>query len=462
MKAYKLQKTKAYLKRYGVKKLLYKVMERRKTDSNYSDYNEKRKTEVATVEELEWQRTHQFKDSPVISILMPAYNTPSQSLKQTLLSVKEQTYSKWELCVSDGGDISVKHIIDEVFGDDIRIKYKKLEQNLGISGNSNEALKLAGGDFIAFLDHDDILEPNVLYEVINAIVNKGADMVYTDEDKVSENLDNYFRPYRKADYNKELLLSNNYICHFCAISRRIIDKTGGFRSEYDGAQDYDLFLRCVEYATKIEHVNKVLYHWRVSTQSTSDNPFNKEYAFLAGKRAIEDYFHRNGLSEFTHVAELEDPGYFRAEYNGEIKANVQALKPQDEITEADYYLLVDDNMEMLSDWRKHLVGTAILTGADIVVPKIIKNRKYEYNGLAKRGDDTTQSLKGSPMWYKGEFNLGITNMEVSRAPKRGILVSKLFIKKVMECKGSMIDNSNELFKGIKMVYAPAALLKIKK
>ena len=459
MKAYKLQKVRAYLKRYGVKKLLYKVMERR---SISSDYNEIRKKELVTEEILERQRNQVFENAPVISIIMPAYNTPPKSFKETLLSVKEQSYSKWELCVSDGGDIPVKPVIDEIFGNDDRIKYKKLNENFGISGNSNKALELATGDFVAFLDHDDILEPDVLYEVTSAIVTKGADMVYTDEDKVSENLDNYFRPYRKPDYNRELLLSNNYICHFCAISRSIIAKTGGFRSEYDGAQDYDLFLRCIEYATRIEHVNKILYHWRVSTQSTSDNPFNKEYTFLAGKRAIEDYLRRNGLGEYTEVVELEDPGYFRVEYKGKIKASVQVLKPQDKIIEADYYLLIDDSMEMLSDWKKHLVGTALLTDADIVGPKIIKNRKYEYNGLAKRGDKTTQSLKGCPMWYKGEFNLGITNMNVSQAPKSGILVSKSIVKRIFEYKGKIIDNSDESFKGIKMVYAPAALLKIKK
>lgn len=459
MKAYKLQKARAYLKRYGVKKLLYKVIERRSTGS---DYNENRKNEIVTEHELEWQRKQVFENAPVISIIMPAYNTPPQSLKETLLSVKAQSYSKWELCISDGGNISVKLVIDEIFGDDERIKYKKLNENLGISGNSNEALGLATGDFVAFLDHDDILEPNVLYEVASVIVNKGADMVYTDEDKVSESLDNYFRPYRKPDYNRELLLSNNYICHFCAISSYIIKKTDGFRSEYDGAQDYDLFLRCIEYATKIEHINKVLYHWRVSTQSTSDNPFNKEYAFLAGKRAIEDYLRRNGLDKCTEVVELEDPGYFRVEYKGDVNASVKVLKPKDEITEADYYLLIDDNMEMLSDWQKHLVGTALLTDADIVLPKIIKNRKYEYNGLARNGDKTTQSLKGCPMWYKGEFNLGITNMNVSQAPKKGILVSKQIIKKVKDHTGIIIDNADDSFKGIKIVYAPAAVLKIKK
>ena len=240
------------------------------------DLNNIRKNEVATAEILEHQQNTMFKDAPVISIIMPAYNTPPQSLRQTLLSVKKQSYSKWELCISDGGNISVKPVIDEIFGDDERIKYKKLKDNLGISGNSNEALAIATGDFVAFLDHDDILEPDVLYEVASVIMNTGADMVYTDEDKVSENLENYFRLYRKPDYKKELLLSNNYICHFCAISRSRIDITGGFRSEYDGAQDYDLFLRCTEYATGIQHINKVLYHWRVSTESTSDNPFNKE------------------------------------------------------------------------------------------------------------------------------------------------------------------------------------------
>ena len=459
MKAYKLQKVRSYLKRYGVKKLFYKVMERRNADS---DYNEKRKSEIATEEDLKWQQEQVFKNAPIISILMPAYNTPEKSLKQTLQSVKKQSYQNWELCISDGGNIPVKSVIDEIFGNDERIKYKKLNENLGISGNSNEALSLATGDFIAFLDHDDILEPNVLYEVASAIVNKGADMVYTDEDKVTEDLSKYFRPYRKPDYNPALLMSNNYICHFCAISRLIMDKIGGFRSEYDGAQDYDLFLRCVEHATKIEHINKVLYHWRVSTESTSDNPFNKVYAFLAGKRAIEDYLKRNGMENNAQVTELDDPGYFRVEYSGDIGVKVQILKPNDKVVPADYYLLIDDNMEIASNWERTLVGTALLTDADIVVPKIIRNRRYEYNGLAKRGDDTTMSVKGRPEWYKGDFNLAVTNIDVCLAPARGILVSQSLLNEILSYKDAMIDNVEGKFNGIRMVYAPKAVLKIKK
>lgn len=192
---------------------------------------------------------------------MPVYNVEHEAFKTTLESVLAQTYGNWELCVADGGENKVDAVIDEVMGDDARIRYVSLEANLGISGNSNQALDVASGEYVAFLDHDDILEPDALYEAANRIVNYGADMVYTDEDKVSPDLKRYFKPYRKPDYNKTLLLSNNYICHFCVINRKIVTEAGGFRSEYDGAQDYDLFLRCVDKCKVIEHVDKILYHW---------------------------------------------------------------------------------------------------------------------------------------------------------------------------------------------------------
>lgn len=458
MKAYKLQKVSSYLKHYGIKKLIRKVMERK---ADKFDYNNERLNEIIDEKEISIQKQVSFDYEPVISIIMPAFNTPDKSLIQTLTSVKSQTYEKWELCIADGGNIPVKETVEKIFLQDNRIKYKKLEKNMGISGNSNEALALATGDYIAFLDHDDILEPDALFEVVKVISEEKADMVYTDEDKVSEDLDNYFRPYRKPDFNKSLILSNNYICHFCAISKEIINATGGFRHEFDGAQDYDLFLRCIEKANKIEHVCKVLYHWRVSTESTSDNPFNKEYAFLAGKRAIEDYLSRNGLSKVAIVKELEDPGYFRIEYTGEINHNIKVI-PFDKICEeddnnmADYYLILNDNMQISADWKKQLVGTLLLANADIAVPKQIKKSRYVYNGIAKRGKGYTQSLKGKPVWYRGKFNIGITNLDVNTAPTSGILVNAKSLKYLLTFTEGNIKDSK-----LKIVYAPNTVLRIK-
>lgn len=444
MGTYGLKKVSAYLKRYGFVKLLRKAMERR---SNKSDYNDSRIDEIATEAELFWQGQQHFEMEPVISIIMPAFNTPKKSLIQTLTSVKIQSYSKWELCIADGGNQRVEDIVKEVFSDDSRIKYKALNENKGISGNSNAGIEMASGEYIALLDHDDILEPDVLFEVVKKI-NDGAEMIYTDEDKVNEELSNYFRPFRKPDYNKTLFLSNNYICHFCVIKKSIIDKIGGFKSEYDGAQDYDLFLRCTEETDKIEHVCKILYHWRISNSSTSDNPFNKEYAFDAGKRAIEDYLKRNGLGNMAYVKALEDPGYFRVVYKGEINNQ-------------EYEFICPNNIEPEGAFVELLIKTALLTKADIVVPKIIYKGKYYYNGIAKRGAEFTQNLKGKPHWYRGKFNMGITDMDVNIAPNTFILVKKELSSRVRAVSDSCISNLEGEFKGLRMTYAPEAVITLR-
>jgi len=444
MGTYGLKKVSAYLKRYGFVKLLRKAIERR---SNKSNYNDSRIDEIATEAELFWQGQQHFEMEPVISIIMPAFNTPKKSLIQTLTSVKIQSYSKWELCIADGGNQRVEDIVKEVFSDDSRIKYKALNENKGISGNSNAGIEMATGEYIALLDHDDILEPDVLFEVVKKI-NDGAEMIYTDEDKVNEELSNYFRPFRKPDYNKTLFLSNNYICHFCVIKKSIIDKIGGFKSEYDGAQDYDLFLRCTEETDKIEHVCKILYHWRISNSSTSDNPFNKEYAFDAGKRAIEDYLKRNGLGNMAYVKALEDPGYFRVVYKGEINNQ-------------EYEFICPNNIEPKEAFVELLIKTALLTKADIVVPKIIYKGKYYYNGIAKRGAEFTQNLKGKPHWYRGKFNMGITDMDVNIAPNTCILVKKELSSRVRAVSDSCISNLEGEFKGLRMTYAPEAVITLR-
>ena len=444
MGAYGLKKVSAYLKHYGVVKLFRKAVERK---CNKTDYNSERISELATKEELLWQQEQHFEYEPVISLVMPACNTPKKSLIQTLTSVKDQSYSKWELCIADGGNIPVKDIVFEVFGNDTRVKYKKLDKNMGISGNSNAGIAMAEGDFIALLDHDDILEPNVLYEVVVKI-NDGAEMVYTDEDKVNEELTDYFRPFRKPDYNKDLFLSNNYICHFCAIKKSIIDKIGGFKSEYDGAQDYDLFLRCSEETDKIFHVAKILYHWRISTSSTSDNPFNKEYAFGAGKKALEDYLIRNGLGDKTVVQSMEDPGYFRIVYTGE-------LDKQSE------YEFIQGNTVLTETQKEALIKRAVISGSDIVAPKILYHKRYFYNGIAKRGNEFTQCLKGKPHWYRGGFNMGITNMDINKAPAFGILVKRELASKIKAVSGSYISNLDGEFARIKMVYAPEVVITLK-
>ena len=204
-------------------------------------------------------------------------------------------------------------VLDQYTNKDSRIRVKILDQNLGIAGNTNAALEMIQGEYAGILDHDDLLAPNALYEIARYLENDPeADGVYTDEDKVTTELDEHFQPHLKPDFNLDLLRSNNYICHFFVVRQSIIRKVGGFRQEFDGAQDHDFIFRCVEEAGRIGHVPEILYHWRTHKASTADNPASKMYAFEAGRRAIEAHLERMGQKgTVTHTPDL---GFFRVQY----------------------------------------------------------------------------------------------------------------------------------------------------
>lgn len=321
-----------YLKRHGWKQFLIRLTERfQKEDIDYETWFSLNR---ASVQELERQRATTFVSPVKISIVVPVYNTPERFLREMIESVQNQTYTEWELCIADAspvfieGDFSgqrkdavqrrkkitkLTSIIREYQKKDKRIRYQILESNESISDNTNRALAMATGEYIGLLDHDDLLEPDALFEIAGQILTEEpADMIYTDEDKINRRGTKHLTPNMKPDFNPDLLRSNNYICHFLVVKKSIVKKVGGFRDEFDGAQDYDFILRCTEQAERIAHVAKVLYHWRTHEGSTSDNPDSKLYAFAAGKRAVEAHLERNhieGLVEHT-----DDLGYYRVRY----------------------------------------------------------------------------------------------------------------------------------------------------
>ena len=233
-------------------------------------------------------------------------------------SVRNQSYENWELCIGDGSvtEDTVKNVVESYQKKDKRIKMLCLSENLGIAGNTNAALSIATGDYIALLDHDDILAPDALYEVVkwmNEHYKDETDVIYTDEDKVSFDLKDYFEPHFKSDYNLDLIRSNNYICHLFVAGKSIVDQVGGFRKEYDGSQDYDFILRCIEQSKHVEHVPKVLYHWRCHPGSTAANQESKMYCYEAGKRAIEDHLKRMGEDD-CQVVMTEHLGFYHVIY----------------------------------------------------------------------------------------------------------------------------------------------------
>ena len=249
-----------------------------------------------TEEELEEQRKHKFSNQPKISIIIPMYNTPVKFFGELVDSLINQTYTNWELCLADGSNKENPELKD-IYSKDSRIKYKFIGENKGISGNTNEALTLATGDFIGLLDHDDILPVFSLYEVVKCINNHPeVDFIYTDEDKFEEVGGKRYDPYFKSDFGPDTLRANNYICHFSVFRKDLMEKLGGFRSDFDGAQDYDILLRMSEIAEHIYHIPKILYHWRVHELSTAKaGAHAKPYAYEAGKKAVQAHIDRLGL-----------------------------------------------------------------------------------------------------------------------------------------------------------------------
>lgn len=279
-----------------------------------------------TQEELEEQRKTKFKLEPKMSVIVPMYNTPVNFFSELVDYMTNQTYGNWELCLADGSPEKSEEI-EEICKKDSRIKYNFLGENLGISGNTNEALKMATGDYISLLDHDDLLPVNCLYEVVKAI-NEDPDVefIYTDEDKITTMDKPRFDPYFKPDFAIDTLRANNYICHFSTFRKDLMDKLGGFRDKYNGAQDYDIIIRMAETTNKIKHIPKILYHWRVHELSTAKpGATAKPYAFEAGIKVLEDHLKRVGLEgKVNHGVTL---GSYKITYKIKENPKVSILIP---------------------------------------------------------------------------------------------------------------------------------------
>lgn len=246
-----------------------------------------------------------FKYNPLISIIIPVYNVSAKLLEECVDSVLKQSYDNFEICIADDCSSNKETLnLLKMYEKNKKIKIIYREKNGHISQASNSALSVAMGEFVGLLDNDDVLDKDALYYVVEALnENKNLDFIYTDEDKIGLDGRRCY-PFFKPDFSIDTLLSVNYICHFSVIRKKIIDKIGGFRSEYNGAQDYDLFLRVVDETKNIYHIPKVLYHWRMTNTSTSLAGSNKDYAYVAGKKAIEDYLKRNNIK--GSVDYLED------------------------------------------------------------------------------------------------------------------------------------------------------------
>ncbi|MBQ1348347.1 MAG: glycosyltransferase, partial [Aeriscardovia sp.] len=322
---YTIKKGLLYLRHYGPKEFWIRLHERFEPEEiPYGPWYEAYRPGE---ERLLEQRKKKYKNPPLLSLCVPVYHPPKAFLEAMIESVLAQTYPHWELCLvqADPEDEESSEVLRQAAARDERIRVKILQENEGIAANTNEALAMARGQWLGFLDHDDVLPPEALFTFAQAILkHPKARMMYSDEDKLSPEGE-HFQPHLKPDFNLDLLRSNNYICHLLFVERKLYEEVGPISSSFDGAQDYDFILRCAEGAMGgdlllgsrpdfegIYHIPEILYHWRVHASSTADNPVSKAYAFAAGRRAIEAHLDRLGVK--GEVKETMDLGFYEVRY----------------------------------------------------------------------------------------------------------------------------------------------------
>ena len=376
-------------------------------DKNYAAWYEKNKV---SEEELTKQRNKEFPYMPLFSILVPVYNTPIPYLREMLDSVRNQTYQKWQLCIANANpeNEEVARILNQYIEMDKRIQVVNVPENLGIAQNTNKALSIAKGDYIGLLDHDDMLAADALFEAAKTVNDENVDVIYTDEDKITMSGEKHFQPNFKPEFNLDMLRSNNYICHFFIAKASLMKEIGGFRGEYNGAQDYDMIFRCTERADNIVRIPKVLYHWRMHEQSTAENPESKRYAFDAGKKVIEDHLKRYG--ESAEVEMTEYPGFYRVKYAMKEKPRVSVVI----VKETKNMIPKDTLIKIADDYGRDRVEFNVVDG----------NYKgdIEFDGI---------SINTLP-WKKECNNTEMLNYGIEKTKNEYILVLSSYIIKVSD------------------------------
>ena len=363
--------------------------------NNWAEYDEWFNATKVTKEELERQRNTEFEFAPMISIIVATFNTKEEYLKEMIDSVRNQSYSNWQLCIGDGStNDSIEKYVKEHYGDDSRIVFKKLEKNYGISGNMNGALELVTGDYVGLFDHDDLLTPDCLYEFVASMQEVHHDCVYSDEDKLNDKTKKFEDPHFKPDFSIDLLCSHNYITHFFVVNMDIVRKVGGMRSEYDGSQDHDFIFRCVEQANSVHHVPKILYHWRMHPLSTAMDPESKMYCYTSGKKAIESHFKRIGIDATVEMLPRPLYGMYHCKYTVKDHPLVSILIPN------------YNHKDLLKGCIESLMNVNTYSNMEIV---IVENNSTEQEifDYYKELEETYSNVK--VIYYEGDFNYSKIN-----------------------------------------------------
>jgi len=311
---------------------------------------------------------------PKFSIILPVYKIKTGYLKKAIESVINQVYEKWELCIVDdfSGDLKIKKILEGYESSDSRIKVKFLNKNLGISAASNKALEMCNGEYVVFLDHDDMLDKYALYEVVRTLQKQKYDLIYSDE-AIVDKRGNIKAFHFKSDWNLNLFLSHNYITHLVVIKRNIIKKIGGFRKGFDGAQDYDLLLRVISATNRIYHIPKILYFWRSIATSTSKNPYAKKGTLIAGKKALESYL-KNKKVKAKVIPNIYPPHTFRIKYVITKKELVSIIIP------------FRDNITLLKDLINSIIANTSYRNYELILisNNSCKEETFDYLATLKK------------------------------------------------------------------------------
>ncbi|MDD3615913.1 MAG: glycosyltransferase family 2 protein [Lachnospiraceae bacterium] len=385
-----------YIKTHGISAFSGKVLQKVKSKKNPPvSYTKWLPKHMPTKQELERQKNETFANQPKISVVVPLYKTPEKYLVKLIESFQNQTYSNWELCFSDGSgpDSPLTDILRQYTEAEPRIKVIYEKKKLQISENTNAALGIATGDYIGFADHDDELTANALYECVRAVnANSEIDVIYTDEDKMSMDGNKFFQPHFKPDFNIDLLTTVNYICHFFVVKKSVYETVGMLDSAFDGAQDYDFVLRCIEQAKCIHHIPKILYHWRSHENSTSENPESKLYAFDAGQRAIEAHYKRCKID--ASVGKGEYLGLYKTHYNLKVQPKVSIMIPN------------KDHIADLDRCIQSIEKKATYSNYEYI---IIENNSTEEETFAYYKKLEAENPKVKVVYYKGHFNYSSIN-----------------------------------------------------
>ena len=404
-----------YIAMYGMKRFIVKAVGKL-TGKSIKDptniyFNKINPNEARLKEQCDYKFASNYK----FSILIPVYRPDVKFFTLMLDSIVAQTYDNWQVCLADGSGegYTVENVVKpyaEKYGED-KVKYIKLENNLGIAENTNAAMRMADGDFIVFGDHDDELHPTALFECMRELERyPQADFIYSDEDKIIEATGHHTEAHFKSDLNMELLRSNNYICHLSVVKKSLADKVGVLYTQFNGSQDHDYVLRCVEKAECVRHIPRILYHWRINDNSTAKSASTKTYANTAGVNAVSAHLKRMGID--GEVKNGVAPGFYDIRYK---------------LTEEPLVSVIIPNKDHLDDLTRCLESMENVNNYHNVEYIVVENNSvledtFEgYKELEKKYGDKFKLVKWDGIfnysainnfgaWYaKGEYILLLNN-----------------------------------------------------